>query len=98
MGFKEVVFEAIKMIAGVAIGAGATAFLTLNGLPLIVSAVGGKPDMAALQVLALGVGYSMWKAIVPVIEDIFNKAKATAGMKSTNAQGGSLFKRYLAPI
>jgi len=95
MGIKDSTIEAIKTIVGVAIGAAATVIVSDKGVSILFSAIGGKVDTTAIQALALATGYVVWKAIVPVIDDLFNAAKSkvtNANVKSSN------LKKYLAPV
>jgi hypothetical protein len=94
MGLKEAVEEMLKNLVAKAVTVGATAFIALNGFPLVMGYVSGNPPAGELiTLLIIGVSYKVWmEAFVPVINAFFEglqpaptgKKVPVAGMAKTN--------------
>lgn len=89
---QQLAIDAVKEIIAKSVTFGATAFLSLNGIPTLYQYfIGGSPDTIAVQLLIVGTAYAIWtKAIVPVIEAFFQAAQGT----STKAKASPTKSRF----
>jgi len=93
MGINEQTVETVKMLVGNCITAGVTYMAAVQAGPVLLnyamSVFGGVPIIPvpeAVYLLLIGTAYSVWlNGIVPFVDELYNSAKAKAGMKSTAA-------------